>query len=343
MKQKILLVATLASCFSWAQQLDNTNEPVIGEVQTMYVMDSNLNMMSGVTGSGVTWDYSDLAGFPGITRNIEILDPTTTAHADTFSTSTKVLKIGNAIKNYINSTATERISQGFVYNEPSFGEVIAKFEDDEEIMVTYPFLLGSSLSDTYGGFLYFDLNGNPQNEPALGSVRASIDGEGTLMLPNATTYNNVIRYKMIDTSLTTITLFGDLEIVRLQYEYYDIANNRLPVFTVSHIVIQQPGVGIPLTEQVIVLSSVMPTVNAGLDKVEPFNVRVYPNPTRNLIRLTGGFGPNATAEIYDQTGRLLFSGFANTGGIDISAFETGMYVLKVIDKGSSVTRTIVKQ
>lgn len=343
--KRILLVATLAYSYAGiAQSLTQANEPAIGEAQTMFLCDSFAPTYNGTTGAGVTWDYSTLAKYSGITRSVTIEDATTTPNAASFPTSTKTIKVENSLTTYFNSTSTERVSQGFVFNEPSFGELVAVFDTDEEKLVDYPFSNGSSLSDDYVGTLYFEFNGLPMNPAAAGSCYAWIDGQGTLLLPDGSSVSNAIRYKMIDTSTTNIQLFGDLEIVRTQYEYYDLANANLPVLTLSRLLIQQPGGGLPLADNSIVLSSVLPTATVGLFTNELISFETYPNPTSGIVTLKGEFDANATASVYDQSGRMLFTQEAINGStVDLSNYNTGMYLLKVTSNGVSGTKMIVKQ
>ncbi len=343
--KRIILVATLAYSFTGlAQSLTQANEPAIGEMQDMYLCDSFANTYVGTTGAGVTWNYSTLEKYNGVMRTVTIEDATTTPNAMSFPTSTKTIKVENSLTTYFNSTSTERVSQGFVFNEPSFGELVAVFDTDEEKLVEYPFANGSSLSDDYAGTLYFEFNGLPMNPAAAGSCQAWIDGQGTLLLPDGSTVLNAIRYKMIDTSTTNIQLFGDLEIVRTQYEYYDIANANLPVLTLSRLLIQQPGGGLPLADNSIVLSKVNPTNSVGLFSNELITFETYPNPTSGLVTLKGEFDANATAAVFDQSGRMLFTKEAINGtSIDLSKYNTGMYLLKVTSNGVSGTKMIVKQ
>ncbi|MFK7785388.1 MAG: T9SS type A sorting domain-containing protein [Crocinitomicaceae bacterium] len=343
--KRILLVATVAISFTGlAQGLTQANEPAIGETQQMYLCDSFATNYENVTGTAVTWDYSLLEKYPNVIRTVTIEDATTTTNAASFPTSTKTIQVENSLTTYFNSTATERVSQGFVFSEPSFGDVIATFDTDEETLVEYPFSNGSSLTDTYGGTLFFEFNGIPQNEPATGSCYAWIDGQGTLELPDGSTITDAIRYKMMDTSLTNIQLFGSLEIVRTQYEYYDITNSNLPVLTHSRLLIQQPGGGLPLADNTIILSSVEPNQSVGLFSNDLIEFQTYPNPTSGNVTLKGEFDADATAQVFDHSGRLLLTQDANNGtSIDLSNFNTGMYLLKVTSNGVSGTKTIVKQ
>ncbi len=343
--KKILLIATLATSFTGlAQSLTQANEPTIGETQPMFLCDSFAATYAGTTGAGVTWDYSTLSKYANVIRTVTIEDATTAPNAASFPTSTKTIKVENSLTTYFNSTATERVSQGFVFIEASFGELVAVFDTDEEKLVDYPFANDSSLTDAYGGTLYFEFNGLPQSPAAVGNCSAWIDGQGTLLMPDGSTINDAIRYKMIDTSSTNIVLIGDLEIVRTQYEYYDITNSNLPVLTLSRLLIQPPGGAVPLADNSIVLSSVDPVNTVGLFTNDLIEFETYPNPTSGNITLKGEFDADATVSVFDQSGRLLITQKAiNGSSIDLSNFNTGMYLLKVTSNGASGTKTIVKQ
>lgn len=340
----LLLGIILCSYTTLAQNLAQTNEPNIGETQQMYLCDSFANTYNAIIGNGATWNYSTLESYPNETRTISIEDATTTANAASFPTSIKTFKIENFLTTYYNSTATERTSQGFVFNEPSFGVLVAIFDTDEEKIVDYPFANGNSLIDASDGTLYFTFNGIPQSPAATGSCYAWIDGQGTLLMPDGSTITDVIRYKMIDTIVTNIILFGDLEIIRTQYEYYDITNSNLPVLMLSRLLIQQPGGGLPLVDNSIVLSSVASTSTTGLYTNGLISFETYPNPTNGNVTLKGEFDSNAIAAVYDQSGRLLITQKAiNNSSIDLSNLSTGMYLLKVSSNGATETKTIVKQ
>ena len=146
MKKSLLLISLTATTLVNAQ-LTQSNEPTIGESESMYLCDSNYTNYANITGSGVTWDYSQIASYAGELRTVEIVDPSSTPNAASYGTSTKALKLGDNITTYFNSSATDRVSQGFVFNEPSLGEIIVTFEDDNMTQMNYPFGYGASFSD----------------------------------------------------------------------------------------------------------------------------------------------------------------------------------------------------
>ena len=79
----------------------------------------------------------------------------------------------------------------------------------------------------------------------------------------------------------------------------------------------------------------------------PNNLKVYPNPTNNLLTFQNLNSSNiSTIEIYDLTGKLVHSSTPNTSyhHVNIESQESGIYIYKVwIGGGSIITGRIVKQ
>jgi glucose/arabinose dehydrogenase len=74
-----------------------------------------------------------------------------------------------------------------------------------------------------------------------------------------------------------------------------------------------------------------PTVSSVKSIPETINVRIYPNPAKQIIRL-GGWDHRVTAEItiYDATGKVVAAIRRYTGSeLDVSGLVTGMYTLRV--------------
>lgn len=342
--KKTLLFAALTIAFAGnSQSLTQANEAAIGANVTMYVCDS-LDAYASTQGAGVTWDYSGVIGLSGQTRVIGVDDPSTTTNAASFPTSTFAISAGTLLSSYYTSTATERMSQGFVFNEPTLGDVVATFDVDEAKAMDYPFSNGSSLVDDFEGEINFTFSGFPQTSAVTGTIHASIDGQGTLMLPGATTISNVIRYKTIDTTYANVVVLGDIEIIRNQYEYYDIANTSLPVFTHTTLIAQNVGSTTPISAQTLVLSSVEADDFVSLNEANSFEFGVYPNPATNEITLNGDFTSNAVATIYDQSGRIVLSSTITSGSnLNISSLESGIYIVSIQDNGAISTTNIVKK
>jgi len=340
MKKQLLFVALLAGTTCSAQSLTQANEPAIGETASLFLCDSFTVNLEGVTGSAVTWDYSAITGYFNETRDITVLDATLTAATDSFPGATKAIEVENTLTTYYSSTATERTSQGFLFNEPSFGDVYVMFKNDPETIVTYPFTTGNTLNDDFDG--YVDLFYNVAiHESLTGSIDATVDGDGTLELPG-TTITSVIRYKLVDTSYTTLPLLGNVELIRKQFEYYDVANSTLPVFIHTNLIIQPPG-GSPLIENTIVLSSVLPAAFIGLDENEFANVQVAPNPVGDELTVYGDFSSPTKGLLVDQSGRILIQvDLQNGSKLDTSGLDSGSYIFRIENENGTTTRTVIK-
>lgn len=341
MKKTLLFGLLSLSLYSQAQ-MTQANEASIGDVNGMNLCDSFAVNLSGVTGTGVTWDYSNIAVYAGQTRDVSVVDPTSTTFASDFSSSTKAIQVGTNLTTYFSSTATDRSSQGFVFSEPSLGDVVATFDTDNELVANYPFAVGNMLSDNFAGNLFYM---GSFNASAAGAGHATVDGEGTLLV-GSNTNTNVLRYKLVDTSQATITLpipLGDMEFIREQYEYYDYSVSNLPVFIHSTITVQQAGSSNPISEQSLVLSYYMPNYVVGLGEKNLADVNVYPNPTTNSLQVSGNFGANTAYSIIDQAGRVVLSGLlGNSKTIEVSSIQQGSYMIQVIDGDASSTRSFVK-
>lgn len=347
MKKRLLFAAmVLTSVSMTAQTLNFSNEPNLGDSKQMFSCDPLTSNLSAITGTGVTWDYTTIVGMNNAQQIVEVMDPATLPNAASFPLSTKALSVQNSITNYFSSTANERTSQGFVFQEATLGTVIAKYDVDNQVMMQYPFGANDFFSDIFSGSLDFSFNGTPQTPLCNGNSLATIDGQGTLLLPNATSISNVIRYKLTDTIFTQVDPgFGllDIEFVRNQYEYYDLATGNLPVFMHTSILVQQLGGSTPLLEQTVVVSSVEPTLQMSLATLDQTPLTIFPNPSEGTIHFSGDFSFDACARIFDNSGRKIatIESLNNGQSVDISFLNPGIYSVIVLNNGEQKTATVL--
>ncbi|MDX2361522.1 MAG: T9SS type A sorting domain-containing protein [Crocinitomicaceae bacterium] len=342
--KKTLLLGALAITTYGSAQMTQANEPAINDIESMFLCDSFTVNLDGVVGAGVTWDYTGLVGHFNEMRDVEVVDPTSTPFAVNFGSATSAIIVGGSITTYYSSTPTEKTSHGFTFNEPTFGDVIAEFSGNPEIVATYPFTEGDVSDDTFSGNILY-LGG--VSVAATGVSHAVLDGEGTLDLPNAVSLSNVLRYKLVDTSWATITIpiaLGDMEFIRTQYEYYDYTVSNLPVFIHSTIRVQNVGATAPVSELTLVLSKYAPGGYVGVEEAELIDFAVYPNPSTGLVKVSGTLSDEATVTVLDQSGRVLISSDISNGDqLDLSTFENGMYIVRINDNGLSTTKSVIKQ
>lgn len=345
MKRNLLFIASLILGSQVFGQFNQSNEPTIGEGTTLYVIDSNAVNYAAITGSGVEWDYSIYGGYDGVSRNITIVDPVSTGFSADYPSATAALAIQDFLVNFSSSTATERVSPGFVYSEVNFGDVVVKFNVDDAIQYEYPFGLGDVVNDNFEGEM---TNMNLGTHPLTGNLTATYDGYGTLKLADGVDLTNVSRYRISDISTITVTgtgLFdGSYELVRDQFEYYDLANSNLPAFVYTTVILRLAGSTNPLSEFSLALSEVDPIAIVNIQEASNADFAVYPNPASDVIKIDlKKETNNASVSIIDAAGRTVLSQELNNqfNEINIASLDQGIYFVRVSNAGSVKSEKVV--
>lgn len=339
MNKRLLLAFALFLNIAALAQFTQSNEPMLGNGETLYIIDSNAVNYENITGTGVIWDYSMYGGYGNVSRSVSVLDPSSTANAADFTSSTQAVDIENATTYFFNSTASERIGQGYVFNEQTLGEVKLVFDTDEATLMTYPMNVGDVNVDTYQGTLYFSLSGVPQSPSATGSIITAVDGQGTLKLADGNDYSNVLRYKLVDTANSTLPFVGGIQLVRHQYEYYDHTTSNLPLFNHTSLSIIQSD-GSVLADISLILSKHDPSGIVSLTEEATALFSVYPNPTTDniTIKADGTF----VYSVFNSEGKTIYKGEANTeNSVNVASLETGVYFVKVEKEGKIEIKKIM--
>lgn len=337
--KKNLLIASLLLSGAASAQFTQANEPAVGANQAMYELEETADPYASFTGAGQTWDYSSYFGLDNSPRTFSIVDPASTAYASTFTSSTKAISIEGFITTFISSDANTRVSQGFVFEDAS-DTTIVDLSSNTELLMNYPMALSASLVDTYGGNVNTTLSPLPLT--CTGNDIATVDGSGTLILNSSTTISNVLRYHLIDTATAT-TPFGDVLLVRNQFEYYELgSNSNIPLFILSSLSISIAG-GTP-TVTTVVLSNVAPDGFLGVNTNELAGVTVYPNPATETISVKG-LTADAQLTLVDAQGKTVASKTVEAGlaSMDINAVTAGVYFLHITaNELTTVERVIVR-
>lgn len=347
MKQILLLVASLLMGVGVNAQFLESNASEIGDQETLFLLDSNATDYAFETGASAAWDYSSTTGYNSETRDVEVVDPSSTANAANFTSSQKAYKIESLLTSYLTEDNSGQKSQGFYMNEPTTGELLAVFDIDEQELYQYPLNLNDNFTDHYEGS--FDLD-NPIlgqiTGDVVGDVTVTFDGEGDLQLVSST-YNNVMRYKLMDEFVLSFTQFGnpfEISVERVQYEYYDFTVGKLPIFIHSTLNITPPsGFGLAPTENSIVVSLEDP-ITSGLTSNDVDQTLVYPNPANKELNVQFPSAMDSgNITINDAVGREVYAAnvLSNMTTIDVSQFNKGVYFVKIKGGTYASTKRIV--
>lgn len=339
MKAKLLASALLLTSASFAQ-LTNANSPAIGTSTNLVLLDSNVTAYPNLNTTGVTWDYTTVTGTqtPLATKTASIINPTTHTSSASYPNATKAFEIAGLVTNFYNSTANSKNSYGYVFNEPSMGEIKVIYGTNDQVQMTYPFDVNSSVADVFSGTILLTYMGMPQTMQCTGNSVAKIDGKGTLKVGDAT-MTDVLRYKINDTVVGTLNIFGQnisMNITRTQYEYFK-SSFGLPTFIHYTMKLEVPAMGVN-QEFSVVLSENGPST-VGVETLDTDKLNVYPNPANDVLNITGDY---TQYEIIDQLGRVVAQG-AQTAQIDVQNLKQGVYTITL--SGSEKARSVnfVKQ
>ena len=98
----------------------------------------------------------------------------------------------------------------------------------------------------------------------------------------------------------------------------------------------------PLLEQTVVVSSVEPTLQMSLAKLNEATFTIFPNPSEGTIHFSGDFSSDASARVFDNSGREVATVESLIKGqsVDISFLNPGIYSVIVLNNGAQKTASI---
>jgi hypothetical protein len=215
---------------------------------------------------------------------------------------------------------------------------ISSVNTDPMTFFTTPLTAASTGSDTYGSTE--DFVGFPAT--LIGTHNWTVDGYGTLILPNAT-YTNVLRIHAQQVETLTVDLGAPLELVTSREEWWWVkAGIPLPLLVFS--------IESDEFETEIGATAAMVSFNGATFIAEQAELpmRVYPNPVRDLVTMELEANGTVHYRVLDALGREVLYGSVAAGGslrhsIDIAALNTGIYQLEVRSQQGTATARLVKE
>jgi len=79
-------------------------------------------------------------------------------------------------------------------------------------------------------------------------------------------------------------------------------------------------------------------------KINAINVKLHPNPVKNNLTVDLKSNVDTSIEIYDILGKRVFKNIINkTSALNLQALKTGIYIVKISQNNSTITKKLVKQ
>lgn len=300
MKKFISIIFLTVNIAIYSQPVLNSSDFVNGISSYGYYL--NFPAFSpGSAGENQTWDYSTLP-FDNNGFTLTSVPFSSSPYSSNFPEGNFSLQ----------QSYTSVINYQYYKLTPSSIEAVGSVEDNVPLSYYQDFKKDFEFPFTYG-YEYTDTYQKTTNS-SIETQIVSYDAYGTLILPTGT-YTNVIRKKTITQG-----------VLNPSYSWFQVNPFRM---------LLAGGVG--SMENVIVYQ----TINLGLNQNNiNSKFKIYPNPTNGVFAIEN-FNDSAnelTISIYDFSGRivLLTRDFKN---IDISSFDTGLYLIKITDLNNQILYT----
>lgn len=342
MKKLLPAILLLLSLKSNSQSLvltQSIHEPVIGDTNRTYVLDTTAfssGLMTGPTGSNLMWNYQNLITTSGQVTSAYV-STTAVNSASNYPGATMVQAQG-AVSNFYKSTTSPTTQTEFM-GLSSTG-ITLNFTNTA-IVAKYPLAFGTTITDNFSGSFSFSVQGN-----AAGNVVTKADATGTLNLPGGITFTNVLRVKSVQNMTMTSGFFPVGTIKQTSYTFYN-SIDKFPVLSFNY--------------STITLTSQTPSVTAGATGSQKYFVvgmkenslsdaefSVFPNPAKDAfnVNLTNANNAVCTVEIYNSIGTLcrviaLGNSPEIKQTISLTNLSSGIYIVKTTLGAQSSSRRLI--
>ena len=353
----LLLFITLSFSVVIQAQLTLTQSnfiPSVGDSQLYYIADTN-SIIDPSTGPNAVFNYNALRGY-GLTQTQHFIDPTTTPNTGDYPSATYTdTTAGFAGNLKYNQDFTDSLDViGLVLDITTFGVVVAKYDNDPEIFMKFPFNYGDSFIDNYGGIFTATVPGVPVpvNTNGNGTASVTYDAWGTLKLPMIPDIDSVIRIVRIE-SLLTDTIFLQpflpdifpIPINATQVSYYKPSISKNPIL--SFVTADVNG------DTSINVISQYPMFGVSVEELteETINLSLFPNPSnKNFTTLTFDLENKAfiNVSVFNNLGQNVkdvFNGELQQGKnnltIKTSNLSKGLYFVNINVNSKTVTKKLI--
>lgn len=339
MKKTLLLFSVLSISLAQAQSITVDDTLSTGDVMYYYAADTGATNYDNITGSGATWDYSNLAYYDVAGATIAqdtVIDIATSSYATDYPNADYHDKFTGGVQTFFSNTPDSVVTHGFVFSTGT-NEYVIRYNIDPLKSAHFDMVLGSSYTDAIDGDAVLPTVGTTA---LSGSATITVDGTGTMII-GGNTYSDVVRVKTVENLTGTIIVVGPVSVTRTSYIYYSPSTSDMPIFIHGQVFADLGATG--TIDLKTVWSKDMLSGYAGVDEltsVKP-ELAVYPNPATTNVTITSN---NATQlVIYNTVGKEIISinNPSNTEVIDLTNLPKGIYFVQVKNAQQLITKKLV--
>jgi hypothetical protein len=79
------------------------------------------------------------------------------------------------------------------------------------------------------------------------------------------------------------------------------------------------------------------------EKVNQQNIKVYPNPVKDVLNIEANNFSNKNIIIYNSLGQIVLSAdFTNNLRLNLNSFKKGIYLVKIFTNHNCITKKVIK-
>lgn len=288
----------------------------------------------GIAGSDVVWDFSALVAKKEFTGHINQVMSNPFADANT-----ELEEFGTSFFFKINSESVLQVG----YTSKN-GKSTIEYTNPFEKM-KFPFAYSDYSTKSFGGV--YKLNGTQIGEiSGNGSIEA--DAWGKLILPNNTSYENVLRVKTTK-AYTTKFSSSEQKVEIITYRWYN-NTHRYPLLVLTEYKTLNSSSVENVSYQAAYNNNAVRVTDIPSYQLDE-NISVFPNPAEDYLKVSI-YSENATTahlNIYDITGKKVYinSDYSISQGDneisldnEISDLRSGTYLLSITMNNNTVVREI---
>jgi hypothetical protein len=358
-KSLVLFLLLVAGVTSYSQititsaDLPSANDTVLVSVSTQYSTVDYTN-----TGAGQIWDYSGLIAssqkidtfynMSGANFSYQVVFNNGFSNPDYDSDYYNKLS-GNSIPAVPGGIITIEDPVYFTKNSNSNSSVVGlglKINGSEipakadtiDVVYHYPMNFSDSWDST--SYIYLDLNPVFNGMFKRNQSRSSeVDGWGQITTPFGTfdalrVRSVVTYYDSIYIDLGFGGLWNDLGTPQdIEYTWWT-NDNKIPVLRI----VEQNG-----TASAIEYRDHEVEIGAGLNEKNTMEIGIFPNPASEIVTIRINNNSTYLIDIMDISGKIVYSNQVNysSQSIDVSAWEIGVYLVKVTNGNKITTQSLV--
>ncbi|MFD2541121.1 T9SS type A sorting domain-containing protein [Lacinutrix gracilariae] len=328
MKRKLLFLACLITSYTFAQSISTFNSVNNSEYA---IVEGTID--HSVTGMNATWSFTDLTTTES---SIDTYVLPTAAQLTTFPNTTNVFV--NTAGIYERSVLLSESGGLLSITGIITDDLTLNYNDDNALIGAFPLSFGYTNTDDVAGTFTSDTSGDFD-----GNIIKTVDAYGTLNLNDvgAGAYSgSVTRLKIVqNASLSLPPIFPNAgTATQISYYYYDNSNGNL-VFRTNILSYSIPLFNI---EESSTVNESLLTNLLHVKENEISSFSIVPNPVRSILNIhLETAAAIKTVTVYDVNGRrVLQSNYASS--IDVSALQTGMYIVQVETDTAIRTKKFIK-